>query len=273
MDTLGDARNPRPGPRDAMNILVTYAVDPEFAPWQKLRKFQKIAAGEFAIQRTEIGGATVDLIVSGMGPERAARAMAAAASRDYAACIASGFAGALTPALDVSEVVAAKFARQAGSEASVPADTALLAQAVSAGAKSIEALVSSERVATNAAEKAALATSGDAVDMESFTVLTAARERGIPGVAIRVISDRHDQAIPVDLSKAVDEHGQVSIGAVLRMVAGNPSQISGLMRLGRESKAAAEVLARFLDSFVEGLASAAVSSNSVPIAGAARRGA
>jgi nucleoside phosphorylase len=234
-----------------MNILVTYAVDPEFDPWRKLRKFREVAAGDFRIRRTEIGRASVDFIVSGMGPARATHAMDAVGSGEYAICIASGFAGSLRPELGISTIVIPSVVRQAGAPNSISCDAQLVAEGISAGGKAIAALVSSDRIATTVAEKARLGEFGDAVDMESLTVLSAVQRRNIRSVAIRVVSDRHDQAMPVDLSTTVDEHGQVSIGRVLKMVAGSPGQISALMKLGRESKAAADVLARFLEAYVE----------------------
>jgi nucleoside phosphorylase len=234
-----------------MNILVAYAVQPEFDPWQKLRKFGKIATGGFTIHRTEIGRATVDFVVSGMGPSRAQGLMEAVASPKYAVVIASGLAGSLRSDLAVAEVVAPATVRRTETADSLSCDAALIAEGISVGAKGIETIVSSERIATTPAEKAQLGGSGDAVDMESFAVVSAAQRLKIPAVVIRAISDRHDQALPVDLSAAVDERGQISIGHALKMVAGNPGHIASLMKLGRDSKAAAEALARFLDRYIE----------------------
>jgi nucleoside phosphorylase len=234
-----------------VNILVAYAVDPEFGPWRKLRKFREVAAGDFTIQRTEISRATVDFVVSGMGPGFALRAMQAVDLPTYAICVACGFAGSLRMELGVGDIVIARAIRPAEGAASIACDAGLVAEAVANGGKAIDVLVSAERVASTVEEKAHLATSGSAVDMESITVVAEAQRCDIPAVAIRAISDRHDQAMPVDFSAAVDERGQVSIGRVLRMVTGNPAQISGLMRLGRDSKTAAESLARFLDAYVE----------------------
>jgi adenosylhomocysteine nucleosidase len=237
-----------------MNILVTFAVDPEFAPWPKLRKFQKISAGDFTLQRTQIETATIDFLVTGMGPVHADRALQAIDLSSYCAVIAAGFAGAVVPGLSVGQIVAPQKIRQSTTNNLVEAASSITSRAIGAGASSLETLVSSERIAANAQEKYALTPYGDAVDMESFTVLKAAQARKIPAAAIRIISDRHDQAIPVDLVAAVDARGQVSIGSLLRMVAGNPSQIAALMRLGSESKAAADALAHFLSAFLEKLA-------------------
>jgi adenosylhomocysteine nucleosidase len=234
-----------------MKILVTYAVEPEFDPWRKLRKFESVRRGDFSIQRTAFGSATVDFLVAGMGPVHAARAMEAVAGEAYSLCIPAGFAGSLRAELNVGDVVIPAVVRQAGGANSVPCNPRLVEAGIDAGGKGIETMVSCDHVATTVAEKSQLGESAEAVDMESFSVLVAAQRRGISAVVARVISDRHDQALPIDLSTTVDERGQVSTGRVLKMVAGSPGQISALMKLGRECKAAAEVLARFLNGYIE----------------------
>jgi len=237
-----------------MKILVAYAVEPEFEPWRKLRKFESVQCGSFSIQRAALGAASVDFLVTGMGPMHAERAMDAVAGEPYSACIASGFAGSLSAALAVGDIVVPALVRQADGTDSLSCDARLLEAGIAAGGKRIETIVSCDHVATTVAEKKQLGASAEAVDMESFTVLAVARRRGIPFAAVRAVSDRHDQALPVDLGTAVDERGQISIGRVLKMVAGSPGQISMLMKLGRESKAAAEKLARFLDGYIERVA-------------------
>lgn len=241
-----------------MKVLVAYAVEPEFDPWRKLRKFSESTAGDFTTRRTQIAGATVEFVVSGMGPARATRAMEAVASAEYSTVVAAGLAGSLRPELAVGNIVIPNTVRRSGEE-SVPlaCDAALCAEALATGGKSIETLVSSEGIATTVEEKHRLGKGADAVDMESFSVLAAAQRLKIPAVAIRAISDRHDQALPLDLSATVDERGQVSIARVMKLVAGRPGQIASLMKLGRESKAAAEALARFLDGYIELLSRAA----------------
>jgi adenosylhomocysteine nucleosidase len=237
-----------------MKILVAYAVDPEFAPWKKLRKFQEISAGHLTIYRTDIGSATVDFIATGMGPAHARRAIHVVAATQYALCIAAGFAGSLRPELGVCDIVIPQIIRDAGGSKSVGCDAAAAIKKASTSGKSIDAIVSSEKVASTVEEKRALASLGDAVDMESFTVVAAAREHKIPAAVVRAVSDAHDQAMPVDFSAAIDERGQVSMGSVLKLAAGSPSKIAALMRLGRDSKQAAETLARFLEATIERLA-------------------
>lgn len=239
-----------------MKILIVYAVDPEFEPWQKLRKFERISQGEFTIHRTLVGAATLDFLVSGMGPAYAARAMDAVADADHSIYVAAGFAGSLRPELALGDIVVAKSILREATDESASPDAHLVAQAIAAGGKSIARLVSSDRIATTVEEKRRLAQMAEAVDMESFTVISTAQRRKIPSLAIRIISDRHDQALPIDFSAAVDSRGQVAIGSLLRMMAGSPGQISALMKLGRDSKTAAGNLSRFLDAWISSISSA-----------------
>ena len=89
--------------------------------------------------------------------------------------------------------------------------------------------------------------------MESFAILSAARSKKVSALAIRVISDSFDRDVPVDIDTMVDEQGNVSIGGVVRYVARHPLVIPALVRLGRESKTAAEALAHFLEAYIKKL--------------------
>jgi len=238
-----------------MKLLVAYALDPEFEPWRKRLRTEKIVVEDVTLYRAEIGGARVDFVVTGMGREHAARTMTALVDIPYDACIASGLAGSLKVECAAGDVVVAEAVSAGDGQEAISGNARMIAEAARCGARQIVTLVSCERVVATAKEKAALASSGDAVDMESYAVLDAARRRSIPAVAIRAISDRHDQDMPLDFSNAVDERGQVAIGKVLLMAAGNPAKISALMQLGRDSKAAALALAEFLNAYLQALAS------------------
>jgi adenosylhomocysteine nucleosidase len=93
--------------------------------------------------------------------------------------------------------------------------------------------------------------------MESFGVLSAAQEKGIPGVAIRVISDTAGEDLPLDMNEVLTDAGQVSLPRVLGQVALHPGSLPGLVRLGQHSKRAADALCEFLDRYVARLADAA----------------
>ena len=237
-----------------MNVLITYAVDPEFAPWCKLIDFENISAGDFQVHRASLGPVKADFLVTGMGSEHAARAIEAMKSSTYDACICAGFAGALSAEYQVGDVVVPEQVKSIEGSTILVCGPALVEAAKAA--KRARMLLSSSRIIATSAEKIALSRQADVVDMESFTIISAVHERGIPALAVRAVSDTRDQDMPVDFSKSLDEHGQVSTNVLLRQLAGQPGRIGALMRLGRQSKQAAEALAQFLLGYLQALPNA-----------------
>ena len=55
-----------------MNILITYAVEAEFAPWRALN-MEKVTIGNVTLNRARIGQAAVDFVITGMGAANAER--------------------------------------------------------------------------------------------------------------------------------------------------------------------------------------------------------
>jgi adenosylhomocysteine nucleosidase len=219
-----------------MNILITYAVEAEFAPWRALRDLEKVTVGGVELHRAQIGRATVDFVATGMGSANAQRIAAAVLSRDYSFCVVSGFAGALKASVNLGDVLVARKAQHDGNGRTVLCARNLWTRAFG-----------------DAAEKARLAPFAEAVDMETFWILSVARTKEVPAIAIRVISDSFDRDLPVDIDTMVDEEGNVRVGGVVRYVAKHPLVLPALVRLGRESKTAAEALAHFLEAFIKKL--------------------
>jgi hypothetical protein len=73
---------------------------------------------------------------------------------------------------------------------------------------------------------------------------------GARGVAIRAISDRADENLPIDFNRTISSDSRVSIPRVLAEVAKSPSTLGALIRFGKQSRSAAEALARFLEIYV-----------------------
>lgn len=236
-----------------MRVLLTFAVEPEFAPFRQLREFETSHIGEHMLYSAQIGRADVDVILTGMGPANAMRAVnaALAASAPYTFCISSGFCGALKADYSVGAILVAHAVVPVSRNKTIECLSALVTQAWADGAIMVNRFFSSDKVIASAEEKAWLSPFADAVDMESFSVLEAVQE--LPGVAIRVVSDRFDQDMPIDFGTTMDDKGKVRIGGVLKQVAMHPIQIPALIRLGRGSKAAAQRLANFLDGYIHGI--------------------
>jgi adenosylhomocysteine nucleosidase len=234
-----------------MRILVTFAVDAEFAPWRKLRDLQAIREGEVPLHRAQIGRAQVDFVVTGMGVENASRVAAQVMKSDYQICISSGFAGGLGDTAKVGDILVAEAVQQLGKSKILQHSRNLVSDARRDGAHQVKLFLTSDHVVRTVEEKKQLAPFAGAVEMEGFAIATIAAERGLPMVAIRVISDTTDRDLPIRIDTMVDEQGRVSVGGVFRQVVSHPLHLPALIRLGRESRTAAEALAHFLEAFIK----------------------
>jgi nucleoside phosphorylase len=246
-----------------LKVLVTFAVEPEFARWRGRTAFRRREVGAMAVYHAKIGRADVDVVLTGVGLGSARRAMEAVMDSSYSVCISSGFAGGLKPASAVGDLLVAESVRTTADSGALQCNPEFVAEAEESGARRIETLLSAEAVVSTATQKAALADIADAVDTESYAIVSAAQRFNVPAVVIRAVSDSFEQDMPMDFSEAISEDGRVRMGTVLREVAAHPSALPGLIRLGRQSNRAAERLADFLTTFIETTDSFASSSRLV----------
>jgi adenosylhomocysteine nucleosidase len=250
-----------------LKVLVTFAVDDEFAPWRKLRKFQRIEE-EKAVEayRINVSGLEVWVLLTGIGRDvAAASARAIIWAGDIDICISSGLAGALKSEYSVGDVVVAHELVEVSGNGGVECDGLLLKMAMHCGAKEVRTMHSVDHVVVSAAEKNDLGKSADVVDMESCDILFEARAFGGRVIAIRAISDSSEEDMPIDFNRVVTKDGAVSIPRVLGEVMKRPSTLASLVRFGRQSRASAEKLAEFLDRYVECLAASNISSEKVAL--------
>jgi len=186
-----------------MRILVTLAVEVEFAPWRKLRNLQAMQIVEIPVFRAQVGGAQVDFVITGMGVENAFRVANKLLSEPYQVCITAGFAGALQEAHAVGHILVADAVRELGKSKTLSCGRNLVYAAAADGALRVKLFLTSDHVVRTAEEKKALAPFADAVEMESFGVLTAAAAHQRSAVAIRVISDLMTTDMPAIVDTAV----------------------------------------------------------------------
>jgi adenosylhomocysteine nucleosidase len=246
----------------AVRILIIFALENEFAPWRASHDFKPVKLGNAEVYVAEIASAQVTVALTGVGARQAALTAPQIMRGEFDVfdcCISSGLAGGLQSKYGIAEVLAA---RSVFSEA-VPADGtsrliqcsgALVSFAADSGAKAVEQFYSADHVISTAREKQALSAKADAVEMESFEILRAAQSAGVPAVAVRAISDTLDEDLPIDMAEILTDEGQVSIPRVLGQVAVKPRSLPGLLRLGKNSRVAAQSLSRFLDTYVAALA-------------------
>ncbi|MDE3154133.1 MAG: hypothetical protein KGN76_03480, partial [Acidobacteriota bacterium] len=94
-----------------MRLVVTFALDAEFAPWRRRHPFQPLAgraAAGVSMYGAEIGGIGVCAVLTGIGPVRARAVEPVLAADRPDACVAAGLAGALAPSLACGRVVVAR---------------------------------------------------------------------------------------------------------------------------------------------------------------------
>jgi adenosylhomocysteine nucleosidase len=235
-----------------MKVLITFALANEFAPWRKLRRFERLAADSSGQTYTaSIGECEARVVVTGVGRFAAQRALAHAFDGAPEICIASGLCGGLKPAHAPGDVLAARAAAEVNGNRVIQCDADLVARAGSAGAKVVDKFLVSERVVATAEEKALLGASGDAVDMESVYVLAAAWQRGVRALALRAVSDASDSNLPLDFNRVFSERGEVSVPRVVGQLVRSPGRLPGLLRLANESERAASALAHFLEAYLQ----------------------
>ena len=202
-----------------------------FAVKEEARAFQQLAG-----ERRDL-----KVLLVGMGKRNAERAIRAALAVEQPELVLTcGFAGGLRPELAMGTVVF-----------DADPETGLEPALLAAGAKPAR-FHNAQRVAATAQEKRALreSTGADAVEMESQSVRAVCRERKIPSATVRVILDAAQEDLPLDFDHLMTADQQMSYGKLALTLMKSPGKVGALLRLRRQTNAAAEnlgqVLARLL---------------------------
>src|SRR5437660_2894365 len=92
-----------------MRILVTFAVHAEFALWRRMRRFRRTRWATRPAYVTQIDGAEIGVVLTGVGPQRARQAaFEVMMAEPVDICVSTGLAGALQAEHLPSEIVAAR---------------------------------------------------------------------------------------------------------------------------------------------------------------------
>jgi adenosylhomocysteine nucleosidase len=193
------------------------------------------------------------LAVSGMGMTAAAQSARALIDAGAGALVSWGMAGGLDPALVAgtvflpSEVVAGDGAalltashwRERLSEA-VRAQGGVGLPILLQGK-----LLTSPKAIGSRSDKAALfrQTGAAAVDMESLAIAEIAHTHQLPFIAIRVIVDSAEDALPRAVTAAADGEGHLQAWRLMGALARAPADLAPLIRLAQRYRAANRSLA------------------------------
>jgi adenosylhomocysteine nucleosidase len=192
--------------------------------------------------RARINGAEWILAANGEGPRCAAEAMRwALATSLPRAVVSTGYCGALVLELQVGDIWAAEEVVGESGE-KFKAREPRTESAARRGA-----VLSIDRVASTAAEKARLADSGaGVVEMEAVAVAAAAESRGLPFYCVRVVSDVAGKDLPIDFNLYRDINGRVNTRQVARSAAWRPWIWPDMIRLARNATRASKALGEYL---------------------------
>lgn len=214
------SRKPEAGSQRTETVLVCFALKEEAAA------FRKLVSGQ----------TTLAVLITGIGQRNGERSvrefLQQTAPRRILTC---GFAGGLNPELKTGDVI-------------FSTDDAPLAQTLAATGAMPAKFLCAPRIATTAAEKSELrrTTGADAVEMESAAIQAVCRERGIPCATVRVISDAAVEDLPLDFNQLAKADMNLDYGKLALAIAKSPGKIPALMKLQKQTRFAAEELAKVL---------------------------
>lgn len=174
--------------------------------------------------------------ISGARPDMAEAQAARLADSGATALLSIGLAGALAPDLSPGDLLVPERILAAGQ--SFPTD-AMLGSRLGLPVQPV-ALAGADTVVASPTAKARLykETGAAAVDMESHRVARVAANRAIPFLAIRIIADPADRAIPSAADGAIRIDGSVDVLKTIMRLATRPWQLPALIALGRDSATA-----------------------------------
>lgn len=204
------------------------------------------------------------LIRSGIGKPRARSALSQVCDQfPLSLALSIGYAGGLDPALRAGDLVVADSvlelepASSKGnsapvSEVSLDASLVDRAMQLRPGVKTHRGkLITVDEAVCKPEDKRALARrcSALAVEMETAALLRLAKEKNLPFLSVRSISDTADQEL-IDFSACIDDSGEVSKVKAGWHILTHPGSVAKVRDLRACTQKAARNLARFVEAFL-----------------------
>lgn len=178
------------------------------------------------------------LMYSGAGAENARKAAELLVSKGATQLMSWGCAAALSPDLKMGDLVLAdRLMGSDGVETPVNATWHQHARKVLGSdiAAYKGAVCASDTLVSTAQAKQDLyiKTGAIALDMESGAIAQVAQHYALPFLAIRAIADPASMDLPLAVSKALNENGEVEITKILASLVFNPKELPHLIQLGQ----------------------------------------
>jgi adenosylhomocysteine nucleosidase len=224
-------------------IAVTFALPAESVEFlRRLENKSRAHRNGISIVRGTIGDRPIEVIHTGVGEnicrERIAKFLE---DQQFDFLISAGFAGSLSDELQVNDLLVAK------NFSTVDLKHALLSLSnVSINAVNmltVPALIDS----SEARERMARESGASAVDMETESITRACAVRGIPLLALRVITDTPTQPFPAPPSVLFDiQQQRTAIAVLAKFFIAHPRRIPGLITFVGRIARARNVLANAL---------------------------
>jgi len=202
------------------------------------------------ITKGQLGSINDSVLVacSGAGAENASRAAQLLVANGATALISWGCAAALSAQLRpgdlalVDQLIAADGERLQLDSSWLAALKSLLPSSLTIQAGS---LVESKQLVSSSIEKQQIHTHTQAIalDMESVAIARVAREHALPMLVLRAIADPVNMDLPRSVAHALNAEGEVVLSRLLRFLIAHPSELPGLIQLGRHFRAAKKTLA------------------------------
>jgi len=240
------------GAGDELTVIVTPVPEETTGLLRRMADLRRERRDGLSARIGRLGGRSVVVVSTGDGARNAERGLRAAlASWRPHRVLVLGIAGGLTDELEVGQVVLGERLL----DATGPAPAPDRAWGEAAGVFCASATVfSSLRLAVTPEEKLAtrdgLPEGPAVVDLESAAFARAASDAGVPFVVMRAVSDRADEALPLDFNLFLGEDGGVRRADVVRHVAFRPQLIAPLMDLRRRVELCADRLAMAAEELV-----------------------
>jgi adenosylhomocysteine nucleosidase len=238
----------------AADVGVVFAIPMEAGYLlDQLEYVRRFDARSFSVTEGELENRVVSVIVAGVGPNSIRRGVEhLVAGHRPRVLVSAGFAGALDTGLGRNDLVAARTVLD-GSGAEIDVDEALLAGLPPAVKPGRLLLVDHVVTATREKHELRRAYQADVIDMETFAVAAFARDRNLPFVSLRVVSDDARSELPPEIGRLLNASGGYRVGAALRAIWHRPSSVKDFWTLHAQGMESADRLAKGLRLLIRGL--------------------